>query len=624
MKKLLILGLFILALLVLPTMPISNSQQTGRTIRIAVDLAHDESDKYLSYIQGNITSVTVDGVTYSVEWINIAKGQTITSDLLAGVDILLIGQPTVSFAPEEMDAIKSWLLKGNKALYIAGDSDYGGGPASIDAVNSLLTYLGSKLRLEHAGVYTYVNDTYTYKGVSQPTAAAAYYRVLAFVEPDPVLYTSIVDEGITKPILMHGPTCVIWYDGEKYRDPVNETYPGLIRLVWFRRAYIGDNKPPAPYLYTPLLYGEGTYNSFVGYAAEYYADLNSIITVAGESLYGDYEPAWASSYYGVALDGPKFVTNLVKWWVKIITTKIVLSFTDPEGDDKGTGNITYPTNPVFKPGVFDIIGFQVLQDENFIYLRTTVKDLGGNPWNGPNGFCLQIIFVYIKTTDTRIPVNTSAPGLNVKVYPGWHYMAVAAPGWGGEPWPSGQAGALYASNGTLITGEGDLFDVYYVVGNSIEIKISKTLLVDVANLENWVFTVALAGYDGFQTWKVRPVQPGPSTEWNFGGADPSAALAGVQPLVIDFLAPTAQDQYRALTTYDPATGKLAVIFGMSKTGPVLPPTPTPTPTPSPTPTPTPTATPTPTPWYMKPEIIIGIVVVIIVIIAIVVVATRRK
>ncbi|MCC6041413.1 MAG: hypothetical protein LM557_04480, partial [Desulfurococcaceae archaeon] len=565
MKRLLGLGLVILALLVLSAMPRSTSQQTGRTIVIAVDLAHNEGNKYLSYIQGNITSVTVDGVTYPIQWVNITD-TTITSDLLANIDILLIGQPTVGFAPEEMDAIKSWLLKGNKALYIAGDSDYGGGPASIDAVNSLLTYLGSKLRLEHAGVYTYVNDTYTYKGVDQPTAAAAYYRVLAFVEPDPVLYASMVDEGITKPIIMHGPTCVIWYDGENYRDPVNETYPGLIRLVWFRRAYIGDNQPPTPYLYSPLIYGTGTYNSFVGYAAEYYADLNSVITVAGESLYGDYEPAWASSYYGVELDGPKFVTNLVKWWVKLITTS-VLSFTDPEGDDKGTGNITYPTNTVFKPGVFDIVKFQVLQDENYIYLRTTVKDLGGNPWNGPNGFCLQIIFVYIMTTDTTIPVNTSAPGLNVTIYPGWHYMAVAAPGWGGEPWPGGQAGALYASNGTLITGEGDLFDVYYAGDNSIDIKISKTLLVDVANLENWVFTVALAGYDGFQTWKVRPVQPGPSTEWNFGGADPSATLAGVQPLVIDFLAPTAEDQYNALTTYDPATGKLAVIFGMSKTGP---------------------------------------------------------
>jgi len=610
MRRLLVVGLTLLAILLINAMPVNLTEQTGRTIVIAVDLAHGERDRYLGYIQGNITSVTIDGVTYPIQWINITPGMSITSELLANVDILLIGQPTVSFTPEEMDAIKNWLLSGDKVLYIAGDSDYGGGPASIDAVNTLLEYLGSKLRLEHAGVYTYVNDTYTYKGVDYPTAAAAYYRVIAFVEPDnvPELYTSMVEEDITKPIIMHGPTCVIWVDETgTYRDPVNETYPELIRLVWYRRAYIGDNNPPAPYLYDPLIYGEGTRESFVAYAAEYYASRNTMIVVAGESLYGDYEPAWSSYYYGVELDGPKFVTNLVKWWVKIIT-RSVLRLTDPEGDDKGPGTLMYPTNPVFVPGAFDIVKFQVLEDDNFIYLRTTVKDYGGNPWNGPNGFSLQLIHVYILTTATTLPVNETAPGLNVRVYPGWHYLAVAAPGWGGVPWPDGEAGALYASNGTLITGEGDLFDVYYAGDNSIDIKISKTLLVDVENLENWMFAVAVTSYDGYGPMKVRPIVAGDPTEWNLGGGDAIAIAKGVQPLVVDFLAPTAEDQYQALSSYNPETGVLAYIFAMSKIGPV---------------TPTPTPTPTPPP-EIRIELIAGIVVAAIVIIAIIILATRRR
>ncbi len=32
-----------------------------------------------------------------------------------------------------------------------------------------------------------------------------------------------------------------------------------------------------------------------------------------EDPYGDYEPTWASSYYGVPLSGPRFVVNMITW-----------------------------------------------------------------------------------------------------------------------------------------------------------------------------------------------------------------------------------------------------------------------------------------------------------------------
>lgn len=573
------LALLYLAALIIPILLLivapAHASKPGE-ITIAVDLAHGENDKYLSYIEGNITSVEVRGRVYKVNWVRITPGKTITREFLAGVDILLIGQPTTGFAAEEMEAIKNWLLTGNKVLYVAGDSDYGAtGPASISAVNTLLEYIGVKLRLEHGAVYTPYPDVrnYTYKGVEYPTNAKAYYRVLAFVEPDkvPFLDTSIVEEGITKPILMHGPTCVVWYDDVegKYKDPVNETYPGLIRLVWFRRAYIGNNAEPSPYVYDTLLYGLGAPKgdtSFVAYAAEYWAHVNSLVTVAGESLYGDYEPAWASSYYGVDLDGPRFVANLVKWWTGIVAGQL-LAFEDPVGDDKGYGKLAYPTNSVFVKGAFDIVKFQVLEDDKYLYFRVTFANYGGNPWNGPNGFSLQLIHVYILTTDPTIPKNHTAPGLNVEVFHGWHYLAVAAPGWGGAPWPSGEAGALYSSNGTLITGEdGVNFDVYYAGSNSIDIKVAKSLLKDVENAGSWVYAVAVASYDGPAPMRVRQVVPGDPQEWQLGGGDPQAVLAGVQPLVVDFLAPKPEDQYALLSLYDPAAKKYAIIAGMSKLG----------------------------------------------------------
>lgn len=275
---------------------------SAQPVVVAVDLGHGESNKYLNYIMGNITFVT---------WKTI-KG-TINATTLKGVDILLLGQPTVAFSPDEIAAIKAWLNTGNKVLYVAGDSDYGPGQKTINQLNDLLAGIGTKLRLEHGAVYSDNPDV----------TAKAYYRMLTFVEPDsnPLLRTDIVKRDITLPVLMHGPGCVIWQDAQgKYHDPVKETFPGLIRLVWAHKSYMGDNTPPTPYVYDLMAYGKGTGDhDFVMYAAEYWSDKNVLIVVAGESLYGDYEPAWASSYYGVPLDGPTFVTNLFRWWVYVIT-----------------------------------------------------------------------------------------------------------------------------------------------------------------------------------------------------------------------------------------------------------------------------------------------------------------
>jgi len=558
----------LLAFIILPVTMVARAEAPAplKTVTVAVDLAHGESDKYLNYIMGNLTFVN---------WKIIPKGSTINATVLSDVDILLIGQPTVAFSPDEMDAILNWLNTGHKVLYIAGDSDYGPGPTTIDNVNKLLEYIGAKLRLEQAAAYSDTSMNYTYKGVTYPTCAAAYYRMLAFIEPDdvPGLNTWILSDGITKPILMHGPGMVIWQDDSgNYHDIVKDTFPGLIRIAWFHNAYVGDNNPPPPYVYNPITYGQGAgWFDFVGYAAEYWKDKSDVITVASESLYGDYEPAWASSYYGVSLDGPRFVENLLKWWIKVAIQPSylatpVLEVNDPEGDDKGQGTLLYPTNSVFQPGVFDLVKFTVLQDNDFIYLQVKVNNLGGNPWGGPNGFSLQHVQIYFMTTDKTLPVNTTTLGLNVNLAPGWNYAVVAIPGWGDTPFPDGEVSALFKADGSLVADEHnnpDVFDVYALTdSNVIEVKISKSLLSDVDNIANWIWYVFLTSYDGFGTMKIRGVNAGDPGEWAFGGGDPLAIMAGVQPGVVDMLAPTDQDQYSMLKSYDTTAKTPATVYGI--------------------------------------------------------------
>ncbi|MCE4625202.1 MAG: hypothetical protein F7C35_04980 [Desulfurococcales archaeon] len=311
------LGLIMLmGLAAIPTTHVAHAQ--GQTITVAVDLGHGESDKYLNYIMSNITFVN---------WVVI--NTTLNESSLDGVDVFIIGQPTAGFTPDEMDIIYNWLQQGNKVLWVAGDSDYGSGNETQKFCNALLEYIGAKLRIEYASVYDDVHN------------AQRFYRVLFRVYPDNIeeLNTSIISYNITKPILGHGPAPLIWQDENgDYHDIVNETFPGLVRIAWsYDTAYIGDNNPPLPLVYDPILYGQGTGNhTFVFIAAEYWSDLNDLIVVSGESPYGDYEPTWSPEYYGVPLDGPQFVTNMITWF------KWILSNLSP-------GQVTPPAPPAGFP-----------------------------------------------------------------------------------------------------------------------------------------------------------------------------------------------------------------------------------------------------------------------------------
>lgn len=247
---------------------------------------------------------------------------------------------------------------------------------------------------------------------------------------------------------------------------------------------------------------------------------------------------------------------------------VVFSASDPLGDDKGTGNYTYPTNAVFKPGVFDLTGFAVMRNSTHVAFVVFLRDSGGNPWGGPAGFCLQYVQIYVRTTASGT-TNTSTFGLKVTVAEdyAWHYAMLLAPGWGEEPVPQGQVSAIYDASGSLVAVAGGTnFTVYTEPSlNAIIAVVNTSVLADVDNVANWKYVVTVSGYDGFGEGKLRPVGL-TAEEWKFGGADTYALAANVAPLVIDLLAPTAEAQYAMLTSYkvNPQTleGTLAVVEGV--------------------------------------------------------------
>ncbi|MEM3523970.1 MAG: hypothetical protein QXS04_05260 [Thermoproteota archaeon] len=214
------------------------------------------------------------------------------------VDILIIGQPTVAFTPEEINAIKDWFNTGNKVVWIAADSDYGPGPSIQEIANLLLENIGSSLRIDLCAVEDPVQN------------AKKPYRVVANVEPDPA--AEEVKTGVVNPVLYHGPALVAYVAPNGTWKPLEGVAPeNIIRIVrTSKNGTIVENNPPPAKAHTA-----GDKGKLVLLAAEFITvgDKVNLVIASGESPYGDYEPTWASSYYGVPLSGPRFVVNMITW-----------------------------------------------------------------------------------------------------------------------------------------------------------------------------------------------------------------------------------------------------------------------------------------------------------------------
>jgi len=295
MRKLVLPFLLILTIAVIATTPpfmviATNSPKPV----IAVDLAHGENDKALSYMMGNMTDFEFKVLS-----------EPITGDALEDVTILIIGQPMTVFTPEEVMAIQNWLAEGEKVLWVASDSDYGSGPQSQQAANAILEAIGSSLRIDFSAVYDDVVN------------CGRFYRVVGLVQPDedtPLRDKIVMDFQHEGKVLYHGPAPLAWVDEEGNWHNLTKTKPeNVYRIVWTsENGYIGDNNPPPTMAYLDELTGH-ILARYVMLAVEHDRENNNLIIVSGESPYGDYQPTWTSEYYGVELDGPQFVMNLIRW-----------------------------------------------------------------------------------------------------------------------------------------------------------------------------------------------------------------------------------------------------------------------------------------------------------------------
>jgi len=70
---------------------------------------------------------------------------------------------------------------------------------------------------------------------------------------------------------------------------------------------------------------------------------------------------------------------------------------DPVGDDNGPGTYTYPTDPVYVPGSFDITKVDVQDAGDNVIFKVSVNAPISNSWGMASGFSVQMVEIYIDT-----------------------------------------------------------------------------------------------------------------------------------------------------------------------------------------------------------------------------------
>jgi carbohydrate-binding DOMON domain-containing protein len=188
-------------------------------------------------------------------------------------------------------------------------------------------------------------------------------------------------------------------------------------------------------------------------------------------------------------------------------TTWVVDINDPSGDDHGPGEYTYPTDAVFKPGVFDLLNFKVGYDENNLVFRVEMRGPVENPWGSPNGLAIQLIDIYLDTYGVPSGNRMLRNGRNAALTSayGWDYVLTLA-GWNY---------GVFTAAGPETVSDIPLTIITDPVKNVILAKIPLTSIP--GDPTSWYYTVAVLSNDGYGINWVRDVTPD-GGQWIVGGS----------------------------------------------------------------------------------------------------------
>ena len=220
----------------------------------------------------------------------------------------------------------------------------------------------------------------------------------------------------------------------------------------------------------------------------------------------------------------------------------VLDVTDPTGDDTGPGTYQYPTAPDFVAGSYDVTRFQVLTQGDTVYLRTTLRTLV--PTFG-NLMGAQLLDIYVQRPGVT-PTSTSAP------FASRNYSIAADSAWNERLEVQGFASPVWVDADGKQVGS---------VSAVVASRSNRTITIALPAAQfgtpaaGWVFSVALAGQDGYSADQARAFTSTPGG-YSFGVCAPgdTAPICSTDPNTVpkamDVIAPSGVDQSTELNPLD--------------------------------------------------------------------------
>ncbi len=167
-------------------------------------------------------------------------------------------------------------------------------------------------------------------------------------------------------------------------------------------------------------------------------------------------------------------------------------FKDPIGDDNGPGKYVYPTDPVYKPGSFDLTELRVTQKGDKVTFAVSVNSDLEDPWAmpAPANFSVQMAFVFVKTGKGGF--TKGIPGLNVQFAPddAWNKVVILSPQPAGRVKAEAREKAADLLAGIVVPGE------TIGKGRTISATVDKKDLGD-GDLTKWGYQVVMQSNEGF-------------------------------------------------------------------------------------------------------------------------------
>jgi alpha-amylase/alpha-mannosidase (GH57 family) len=191
----------------------------------------------------------------------------------------------------------------------------------------------------------------------------------------------------------------------------------------------------------------------------------------------------------------------------------LLTVQDPQGDDYGPGPYTYPTDPVFEPGAFDVNQFVVGTDEeNLVFVFSFVGPVS-NPWGSGTGLAVQTLDVYIDTD------HESGSGRR-SLLPGRNAAFPAEQAWDYAVWAEGWTPGVYrvdeSDEPKQVSTEMRI--AVDPVGRTVTVRVPRGAFPE-GDPATWGYLGVVLGQEGFPAkgvWRVRDVED-QAAQWRFGG-----------------------------------------------------------------------------------------------------------